>query len=511
MISPLLASLSMRRASARGVVSAVAAALVAGVVGFVDLPAATVPTPTVTGPIASATPGDAGRDYPLNASVVDLKARGYLEQEFFIEGTANRYTTPPQATATLVDGNHPYKTRIIVRRPESAGRFNGTVVVEWNNVTAGRDLDIDWFQTHDHLMRSGYAWIGVTPQWVGVGALKVWSPKRYGTLDVTHAGAIKGDDLSYDIFAQAGQAVRNPGRVNVMGGFKIERLIATGHSQSAGRLGTYVNSVHPLGKVFDAVILHGGGARVRTDLDIPVWKLLAETDVQNQAANRQPDTNRFRTWEVAGTSHVDQQFRSYSTRFGPRDGSPTAEGFVSAASRGATPRAGGPAEARGGTGVAPGGLAAANARGSSNAGGCDRPSYSHIPFHYVFNAAIDHLVTWVKDGTPPPSAPPLELASPGPPAVMARDAAGNALGGIQLSQHAVPTAVNTGVNSGAGFCRLNGSHEPFDAATLAKLYPTHASYVAKVREMTDRNLKAGYILKADADATIADAQKSIQQ
>jgi hypothetical protein len=161
--------------------------------------------------------------------------------------------------------------------------------------------------------------------------------------------------------------------------------------------------------------------------------------------------------------------------------------------------------------VAPGGLAAANARGSSNAGGCDRPSYSHIPFHYVFNAAIDHLVTWVKDGTPPPSAPPLELASPGPPAVMARDAAGNALGGIQLSQHAVPTAVNTGVNSGAGFCRLNGSHEPFDAATLAKLYPTHASYVAKVREMTDRNLKAGYILKADADATIADAQKSIQQ
>jgi hypothetical protein len=91
---------------------------------------------------------------------------------------------------------------------------------------------------------------------------------------------------------------------------------------------------------------------------------------------------------------------------------------------------------------------------------------------------------------------------------MARDAAGNALGGIRLAQHAVPAGVNTGVNTGPGFCRLNGSHEPFDAATLAKLYPTHQGYVAKVREVTEKNLAAGYILKTDADATIADAEKS---
>jgi hypothetical protein len=126
----------------------------------------------------------------------------------------------------------------------------------------------------------------------------------------------------------------------------------------------------------------------------------------------------------------------------------------------------------------------------------------------VFNAAIDHLVRWVKDGTPPPTAPPIEITAVGPPAVMARDAAGNALGGIRLAEHAVPTAVNTGVNSGAGFCRLYGSHEPFDARTLAKLYPTHAAYVAKVKEVTEKNLKAGYILKFDADTTIAEAEAS---
>jgi hypothetical protein len=105
-------------------------------------------------------------------------------------------------------------------------------------------------------------------------------------------------------------------------------------------------------------------------------------------------------------------------------------------------------------------------------------------------------------------APPIEVASVGPPAIMARDAAGNALGGIRLAAHAVPTAVNTGVNSGPGFCRLDGSHEPFDQATIATLYPNRDRYIASVKRATEANLKAGYILKPEADATIADAEKS---
>jgi hypothetical protein len=32
--------------------------------------------------------------------------------------------------------------------------------------------------------------------------------------------------------------------------------------------------------------------------------------------------------------------------------------------------------------------------------------------------------------------------------------------------------------------------------------------VAKVKEVTEKNLKAGYILKEDADATIAEAERS---
>lgn len=442
--------------------------------------------PTITGPVAAtAAPGDASHQYPFYSALEDLKARGYIEQEFFIEGTANRYNTPDSATGSVIDGEHKYKTRVVVRRPVSAQRFNGTVIVEWNNVTAGHDLDIDWYQAHDYWIRAGYAYIGVTAQRIGVAALKVWNAERYTSLDVTADGTITNDALSYDIFADAGRAARQ-GDSKLLGGLKPKLVFATGHSQSASRLAIYVNSVHPLAPVFDAVVVHGGGGKIRTDLNIKVWKLLSETDViNNQAANRQPDTNNFRSWEVAGDSHVDTQFTASSGALGRRDGNPIAPGSN------------------------PGGRGAATTSAPAGANPCEQPPYSHVPFYQVMDAAFDHLQKWVTDGTAPPSAPPIQVDSVGPPAVIARDKAGNSVGGgIRLAEIAVPTGVNTGKNSGAGFCRLYGSHEDFDAATVKSLYPTHAAYVAAVKDVTEKNFKAGYILRPEADATIAAAEKS---
>jgi hypothetical protein len=427
---------------------------------------AAVPAPTVEGPLPSGSPGEPGRNYPYGAAAVDLRASGWIEQEFFISGAANRYVTPALADASVASSGHSYKTRVVVRRPAAAARFNGTVLVEWLVVSSGTDMDLDWSQLHEHLMRSGYVWVGVSAQAIGVQALKTWNAQRYGGLDVTAGGAIAQDDLSFDIFAQAGQAARNAGSVKLLGDLAVRRVFAMGHSQSAGRLATYVNGVHPLGGTFDAILLRGGGGRVRSDLNIPVWKLLAETDVQFQAANRQPDSTKFRTWEVAGSSHADFKMMSYGNLMLAREGG-----------------------------------------GAPPLGTCEHPPFSHIPFHHVFAAAIDHTVRWVSDGTLPPSAPPIEVAGTGPPAVIARDAAGLARGGISLSQHAVPIAVNTGVNAGPIICPLSGVHEPFDEATLTRLYPTHSGYVARVREVAEQNVKAGYLLRNDADATIAEAEK----
>src|SRR5262249_25964617 len=106
-----------------------------------------VPNPTVTGPIpVNATPGDPSHGYPFFSfapQLAELKGpQHYVEEEFFFEGTANRYTIPTgvppnSATGAILDSEHPYKTRMIVRRPNRLRDFNGTVFVEWLNVTAG--------------------------------------------------------------------------------------------------------------------------------------------------------------------------------------------------------------------------------------------------------------------------------------------------------------------------------------------------------------------------------------
>jgi len=309
---------------------------------------------------------------------------------------------------------------------------------------------------------------------------------------VTDGGAITNDALSFDVFADVARAARAPKGTDFLGGLKPQRVFATGHSQSSARLATYVNSVHPLDPVFDAVILHGGGGRIRTDLKIKIWKLNSETDVIiGQAAVRQPDTDNFRTWEVAGDSHVDTQFIASRGKLVARDGNPIASGF-SPGLRGAS-------------------AAPASAPSPQLAGGaspCDQPPYSDVPFYHVMAAALDHLVSWVRDGKAPPTAPPIDLSSTSPVAI-ARDADGNSSGGgIRLAGIAVPMAVNTGQNSGPGFCRLYGSHVAFDHAKLVSRYPTHAAYVNAVRAVTDQNLKAGFILKPEADATIAAAEAS---
>ncbi len=102
-------------------------------------------------------------------------------------------------------------------------------------------------------------------------------------------------------------------------------MIAVGESQSAGRLVTYIDAVHPLVDVYDGFLVHSRGAGgaplsqapqpsvpvpsptpIRDDLGVPVLVFQTETDVffSNLDA-RQPDTDTYRLWEVAGTAHFD--------------------------------------------------------------------------------------------------------------------------------------------------------------------------------------------------------------
>ena len=185
-----------------------------------------VSSPTIEGPIPGSPPGDPKSPvledtYPFFSTWHDLAAAGFVEQEFYMSGNADAYST----TGALVGSDIPYETRLIVRRPVNPAKFNGTVLVEWQNVTAGYDLDALW---NVHAMREGYAWVGVSAQRIGVDQLAAWSPTRYGDLDVTGGGQFLTDQMSYDIFSQAAKAIRAPQVVDPLGGLDVETVLAIG-------------------------------------------------------------------------------------------------------------------------------------------------------------------------------------------------------------------------------------------------------------------------------------------
>jgi len=437
----------------------------------------------------------------LRLGAFDLKAKGYAVEEYFLVGTAQSFKLAGEAA---IDGRwqaipaetSAYATRIVVVRPADARKFNGTVAVEWLNVTGGLDAAPDWSYTHRELLRSGYAWVGVSAQRVGVeggsrfgsgGALKSANPARYGGL--SHPG----DAFAFDMFTQAGRVVDSG---HVLGGLKVARVLAMGESQSASYLTTYVNAVDPLARVYDGFLIHsrsgsaamlapgvGGpagprapaGLRLRDDLRVPVLTLIAETDlIGNQGGGfllaRQPDSKRLRTWEMAGTAHVD----NYAL-------------MVSAIDSGEAPIASL--------------VAAWRPTSATILGKLVKPMNAAPQHHYVAMAALSHLEAWVRTGRAPPKAPQLEVTTPvaGGPSSLVLDAEGNAKGGIRSPWVDVPTAKHSGLgNSGGPLGFLAGSTELFDAATLQRLYPGgSADYMSRFNTALTRAVKAGFILPAD--------------
>jgi hypothetical protein len=127
-----------------------------------------VPTPTVEGPVT----GGSGTPL-LRTTSVDLRALGYEQHEYLVAGAASaltaagplssdgRWTAVPTTTA-------PYRTRIVVYRPTEPEHFNGTVLVEWLNVSTFVDSAGEWVTGHTELIREGYAFVGASAQQIGV-------------------------------------------------------------------------------------------------------------------------------------------------------------------------------------------------------------------------------------------------------------------------------------------------------------------------------------------------------
>ncbi len=438
----------------------------------------------------------------IHIGAYDIGELGYAAEEFFVAGEATSYATPgplaPDGRWQAAPAGHAaYKTRLIVLRPKDAARFNGTVAVEWLNVSGGLDAPADWLMAHREFVREGYAYVMVSAQKVGVeggpslGAdmsLKKTNPARYGGL--SHPG----DAFAYDIFSDAGRLVRRTGQGAIMGPLVPKRVLAAGESQSAHFMTTYVNAIDPLAKVYDGFLIHSrfagaapldgrsmmggqatdmpGAVKFRPDLRVPVLTVITETDLVGAArsgyfAARQPDTERLRVWEVPGTAHAD----NYTVQVAPID-----------------------------TGSAPlDSIVAAYAPTSSLMGQKLAKPINFAPqHHYVVEAAFSSLDRWVRTGRPPAKAPRIQLSDGSPPALVL-DANGLAKGGIRTPWVDVPIARTSGVGNGGNImASLFGSGEVFDAATVARLYPGgKADYLRRFGSALDSAIRAGFILAAD--------------
>lgn len=423
-----------------------------------------------------------------------LEEYDYVEEEFFISGEAEAYTPigvlgEDGMWSVEPSGTAPYTTRILVRRPADPAEANGVIGVEWLNVSGGQDADPDFGFIYPEMLARGTTWVGVSAQFNGVDGvglgidipgvqaipLKTADPVRYEPID--HPG----DDYSYDMYSQAAQAIRRPDGIDPLGGVSADLVIALGESQSAGRLTTYLNALHPMADIYDGFFVHsrGSGAapvstnagqatvvKYRTDLADPIMFFQTETDVSRGFRARQADTDGLVTWEVAGTAHADQQQLDYGNAsiqvIEPDFPVPDFQEMCG---------------------------------GTLNEG----------PQPLVLQRAWADLVRWVAEGTPPAAGPQLELEADG---AIVRDELGIAIGGIRTPDVDVPIVVFSGdpLPDSSVICSLFGSTRPLAPDVIASLYPTHEDYVDEVRASAQAALEGGFLLQEGADAMVEEAE-----
>ena len=436
---------------------------------------------------------------PMCSVADEIEQVGGIEEEYFFEGTATQFVLASGVDEYPTDGRwavgpadqQPFRTRMLVVRPSDPAAFNGTVIVEWNNVSGGERF-LNGLGA-SKLVQDGFAVVGVSAQFVGVegspdhplaalgqlAALKTDDPPRYETLH--HPG----DDYSYDIFTQAGQLLgpNRPSDIDPLGGFEVRHLIASGGSQSGARLGAYINGIHLTQPVFDAFLLvvypntpcaltqasapaelpQTFGPNIfhvldwftyslRDDLDVPIIVVNSESEASECDPNHQQDTGLLRWWEIPGTGHT-------SAYAGPEE-------LEEAASL------------IGGTTVS---------------------------FAPAVRGATHALRSWLDGGVGPAHQP--RLFKEGDPPRFPRDEHGNVIGGIRWPDLEAPLGTHAAERLGDdGTSLLRGSSTPFPPEKIHALYPDHSAWIAAYASAVDRLVETGVIVPDDAAMMLARAE-----
>lgn len=473
-----------------------------------------VDVPRVRGPLPSN-----ARSHPFGAARFqgvpeNLRAKGYVEEEYIVSGTANVYDWPSYGPAVVRTPNAPYTTRILVRKPIRAATFSGNVVVEPLNPSNLFDLNIGWAMMNRQIIRNGDVWVGVTVKPVSIVALKKFDAQRYASLsmanplsldDPRNCATVAADSsrttengLAWDIISQVGQLVRSDDAANPVrygARHRTQQVYGFGYSQTGGYLYDYINGVRPLAlsapgkQIYDGYIVAvAGGAFVGnvpinqcakvppvtdprfqfSNVGVPIMHVMSQSDYLVGIAGRRLDSDapsdRFRHYEMAGAGHATPDELNYAAR--PQD--------IVKAGQPVPPMS------------------------------CNEGPRSRFPSYVFFDAILRNLDLWVRKNVAPPHGSPIVVEN----GVPVEDQYGNVLGGLRSPFLDVPTSTWEGNSTGASFCRIAGHEVPFSSERLAQLYPTHQTYIRNVVRSVNELVRQRFLTRYDGDQLIRDARQA---
>jgi len=436
---------------------------------------------------------------------VDLRVTGYVEKEYLLRGLADVHDR-----GGIRSSNHPYATRMLVRRPVDPKRFSGRVVVELLSAAGGFDTAPLWGLSSAHFLRSGDVWVGLTVKPSAAETLRRFDPLRYKPLDftVTQSADCKADPvntdhgLAWDIIAQAGALLRSSSKESPLVDVDVRRLVAAGYAQGGGYVVAYINVAHDdlrLGNgqpVYDAYVDAAGAVgaapvnacaapltaadpqRQVVPRDAPVVTVMTQTDAARTQWMRRTDSDAegdvYRLYEIAGMGHA----------------LPNPAGQPSAV------------DAK---------IAGLDASVDVT---CADPA-SSFPAGLAMNAIWQQLDELLVEGKALASVPRIEVGEGGAVRV---DALGNAIGGWRLPQLDLPLAVYRATNRARadapgtqGICALTPSMRRLDAAKLKALHGSRAAYLKKFNAALATAVSERRLTEADAAATKAQMAKAVPQ
>lgn len=450
---------------------------------------------------------------------LDLSEYGYIEEEYFLSGTANVYEETKDSMA-IKNERLTYKNRILVRKPEGKSKFSGRVFIDIYNASNGYDIEDVWRRSYEYYMTNGDIYIGITSKPINVLSLKNFDYDRYHSLNWSAAESVAQpttinpnmsipgteEGLFWDMLSQLAFTVRE-NRATFLEGYAVDYLYLTGQSQSGMYLNTYTyyfdsyvqdSKGQPL---FDGYLNVVGAGIMRSlnqetgetkpfavrpqriqPLNVPIITVTAQGDFElfevfdlNTAdlveKNKEDKT---RLYEVASAPHTDPA-------------SPLIPNNEEIVKTNHPPKI---------------------LDGEYNY------EVNDIQLAYYVNSALEMLHQWVANSQLPAGSLLIERDESGH---VIYDEHGNGMGGMRSPYIDVPLATyhpnakadKEEVDQSVG--NVNGSMEYFSKEKLQNLYGTQKNYLEKFNRAIDRQVGKEFLLPLDAKKMKKWAEKNINR